>query len=247
MSTMNASSTERKFSFLSPKERGAALRAARGSSARFGGRGAGRAGARRGSRTRRRESAARPADARARGRARHVTRRRRPSEASAKKLEQRREHEAEPHGREVTTSPQPRRVYIVFDYVKGEAPEVGQGPRGGEAAVGQDSPGADIGANIGQRPRALRVDALRVTGRGNWGHARRARCRAPSAIPLARRSPPGLGAGRARRAFRKSRPSRRCHRRTPVTIRLWSRRCGSEPESIIATSSSGATRDASGR
>jgi hypothetical protein len=43
----------------------------------------------------------------------------------------------------------------------------------------------DPGTVIGQLPASIhareRVDAARVTGRGTWGPARRARCRAPGA------------------------------------------------------------------
>ena len=88
-------------------------------------------------------------------------------------------------------SSRPRRVYIAWGYVKGEARRRAGWPACATRTRTRAAPGP-INAFIGQRK-----DAARVTGRGTWGHARRARCGAPGTnTPRAgARAGPGAGNG----------------------------------------------------
>ena len=100
----------------------------------------------------------------------HAFRRSREARTEDRGANRERSRGARTHGDE---SPRPRRVYIALGYVKGEARRRAGRPARAKRTRTRAVPGP-INAFIGQRPLAARV-----TGRGTWGHAWRARCGAP--------------------------------------------------------------------
>jgi hypothetical protein len=158
------------------------------------GRGAGRARARD-----RGRAGTRTADAARGSSARHVTRLQRPRRRRARKTCVFRAHGPRTcHGAEPPRAASwcarraPWHIALALCEGRDSAPEACGVPPAAHARPGNES------AGDGNRPLPAsghahgRVDAARVTGRGTWGHARRARCRAPGA------NAPHAGARRAR-------------------------------------------------